>query len=227
MGEEQHAQHPSRCTLPASHRTSGGHRAITLHHLARLGESIRQDTPRRSPHSAYALRPSQHSSKSPTHHRSSQWQRQEPSESQVVISNQQEECSQQWLSHTSAPGVPTSDCRHLQLVVHRASPQEPRPVLRCRAPHTHEQTTPLASPCVWSKAASVQRTLNCLQGLVLVSAGWAGAGKGADPWGGTKSVGLDEHSPFPHLAALKYSVFGAYTTYRCNRILQEPKVDAS
>ena len=38
------------------HRTSGGHSTITIHHLARLGESIRQDTPRRPPHSADVLR---------------------------------------------------------------------------------------------------------------------------------------------------------------------------
>ena len=38
---------------------------------------------------------------------------------------------------------------------------------------------------------------------MLVSAGWAGAGKGVDPRGGTKSRGrLGEHLPFPHLVAV-------------------------
>ena len=41
------------------------------------------------------------------------------------------------------------------------------------------------------------------RGPVLVLAGWAGAGKGVDPPGGTKSRGrLEEHPPFPHLVAL-------------------------
>ena len=88
---------------------------------------------------------------------------------------------QQWLSHTSAPGVPTSDRRRLA--------PGPRPFVAMprwlapspeRVPLTHERTILPASPCAWPRAASAQRIRNCSAAAASASSSllWRSEGAG-------------------------------------------------
>ena len=88
---------------------------------------------------------------------------------------------QQWLSHTSAPGVPTSDRRRL---APRASPFVAMPRWLApspeRVPLTHERTILPASPCAWPRAASAQRIRNCSAAAASASSSllWRSEGAG-------------------------------------------------